>query len=490
MKKIVAFMLTIVMLFAVCAVAVSATSSDDSANSELLIATLNPVTFDGACTYEKGTSHRNTNTGELLEVGKPHSSEYVFDKKLGKGYVGAAYDLQNGELYIAIHAFEELEDISVTVGGTSYTADLDGSLMEGGSGAALRISYDDFTYEMRIPIKDLKLSEGARGIVSDIKIDTKGESENTFEGKILFSKYAAGFVSNEIFSHVEPILSAGITKNGDGTYSSENTGSGHTQNRESTPILGISNTTKDLVFKFDIKIDSMPVSIPEDTKNDGPQNWGVNETPRIWFALKYRFNETLYGNIQNTPDDDLVLNIMSEYTKDAVVEKKQTTIVLDKELGENMSIELEWSEADANGNCPVNVYVDGILKGQVENGMNTNSQLGVSLGVIHFSTQWTKTDTTLETIKATWGNFYVNELSAMYDEEAYMALIGKKLPSDETPSDDTPTPEDNEPDENTDNAGGEDDAKSGCGSSLAGMGIVASFGAALVTVIAARKKED
>ena len=279
----------------------------------------------------------------------------------------------------------------------------------------------------------------------------------------------------------------------------------------------------------------MPYSNVEDAANDGPGPWNSVAAPRFWFALKYRFAENIFMNIQNTSDDGLVLNVYEHVKENNADVKKQHTIILGKETGEDMVLEFEWSEADADGKYPLNVYVDGALVGSVENAMNIDSGLGKALGVLQFNAQWTKTDSTLETVDITFGNISVNEISPLYDEVAYNALINSQAgdngdsdngsnttpdgdgDSNTTPDGDdgnttpggddgntTPSGDDNvstgddsssdgddsASEDGDDSSSDEEEEKKGCGSSIAGIGLVAVLGSALTAVVASKKKED
>ena len=520
MKKTFAMMLALIMVFATV-IATLGTTSAAEAEEGFMVATLNDITFDGDLTITKGKNHVQLNETEVIEtIGTPHLAEYSIDVTLENGKLGAAYSIEKKELYIGIYALEEVYTVDITVGGVDYTADITSGSVDGGEGyGQVAASSGAYTYEIILPLDEIAIKKVARGAGTDISITVASSMESTFEGQLLFSKYAAGFVYNEANQSANMTLHKQVTDNQDGTVTLVNDG---TEARVYS-IPNVPNVTKNLVVKFDLTIDSMPYSNIEDVADDAPsgaEGWQKVAAARLWIALKYRFAETLYMNIQNTSDDDLVLNVYENYNNGFDTVKKQHSIVLGKETGEKMVLEFEWSEADADGKYPLNVYVDGVLVGSVENAMNIDAGLGKVSGVLQFNAQWTKTDGSSEEINATWGNISVNEVSALYDADAYNALVNSQAGGNEGGDDNgndggntTPGGDDNAPagdgntsagDDTTDDASDDasedeasDDAssdgeeeKKGCGSSIAGLGLVAILGSALTAVVASKKKED
>ena len=164
-----------------------------------------------------------------------------------------------------------------------------------------------------------------------------------------------------------------------------------------------------------------------------------------------------------------------------------------------MVLEFEWSEATADGKYPLNVYVDGKLVGAVENAMNVDAGLGKVSGVLQFNAQWTKTDSSNDTINATWGNVSVNEISSLYNgDDVNNGGNGGNGNGGDTNTDGngdsaTDAGKDNAPeteDKADDTASDTTEEKKGCGSSVAGFGLVAVLGTALTAVVATKKKED
>ena len=403
------------------------TPSDD-----VMIATLNDITFDGDLTITKGMNHVYTSDYEIKTLGTPHLAEYCIDVTLENGALGAAYSLEKKELYIGIYALEEVCTVDITVGGTDYTVDVACGYVDGGEGYGQVVaSNSDYTYEIILPLDEIAIKKVARGVGADISITVESSMEDTFEGQLLFSKYAAGFTYNSLNKAASMLLHEQATDNGDGTVTLVNDGT----NARVYSIPMVPNVTKDLVLKFDLTVDSMPYSTIEDVANDSPGKWGTVATPRLWIALIYRFKEMIYMNIQNTADDGLVLNVYENCNDGLDTVKKQHSIVLGKETGEKMVLELEWSEADADGKYPLSVYVDGALVGSVENAMNIEALGKVSV-VLQFNAQWTKTDMSNDTIDVTWGNISVNEISDLYDEDAYNAMCNNLVNKPTIPDND------------------------------------------------------
>ena len=506
MKKTFAMMLALIMVFATIAATVGTVSADE-AESGFMVATLNDIAFDGELTITKGKNHElvdGKTSHEVKTWGTPHLAEYSLDVTLENGWVGAAYSIAKGELYLGVYAVEEIYEMEITAGNAKYIVDGTTGEVEGEGVAQATASQVEYAYEIILPLTEMELTKGERGIVTDISITLIGENEGTFEGQLLFSKYAAGFVYNAHDKSAGMVLAPQATDNGDGTVSLINDGT----NARVYSIPNLPNVTKNLVIKFDLTVDSMPYSNPEDVATDGPGTALNVKAPHLWIALKYRFNENLYVNIQNTADDGLVLNVMEERNDGFTAVNNQHPVVLGKETGEKMVLELEWSEPDADGKCPVNVYVDGILVGTVESSMNVNPGLGKVSGVLQFNAQWTKDDGSSDTIDVTWGNVSVNEISALYNEDAYNGManseFGDYIPGDpneggntgDTPdggedggddADNAPATDDK--DDDTD-ASTDEEEKKGCGSSIAGIGLVAVLGSALTAVVATKKKED
>ena len=401
---------------------------------DVMIATLNDIDFDGNLTITKGKNHAQLNETEVIEtIGTPHLAEYSIDVTLDNGKLGAAYSIERKELYIGIYALEEVYTVDITVGGTDYAVDVTSGSVDGGEGyGQVSSSNSAYTYEIILPLDEIAIKKVARGAGTDISITVASSIESTFEGQLLFSKYAAGFVYNEANQSASLLLHEQVTNNQDGTVTLVNDGT----EKRVYDLTRVPNITKDLVIKFDLKIDSMPYSTIEDVANDSPSTWMQVAAPRLWFALKYRYAENVYMNIQNTADEGLVLNVYENYIEGFHTVKKQHSIVLGKETGEKMVLEFEWSEADADGKYPLNVYVDGALVGSVENAMNIDSGLGRSFGYIMLNAQWTKTDSTAEMIEATWGNISVNEISDLYDEDAYNAMCNNLVNKPTIPDND------------------------------------------------------
>ena len=512
MKKTFAMMLALIMVFATV-IATLGTTSAAEAEEGFMVATLNDITFDGDLSVEKGKGHElETGTHVIKTEGTPHLSEYLLDVTIENGNLGAAYSIENKELYIGVYALEEVYTVDITVGGVDYTADITSGIVDGGEGyGQVAASSSDYTYEIILPLDEFAIKKVARGVGTDISITVASSIESTFEGQLLFSKYAAGYTYNALNQMNNLSLSENATDNENGTVTLKNEGASE-NGRETAPSSGVPNKTKNLVFKFYLNITSMPYTNIEDTTDDSPGNWKNVAAARFWFGLKYRFAETLYMNIQNTSDDGLVLNVYEQIKKDGTDFMQQHTLPLGKETGEDMVLEFEWSEADADGNYPLNVYVDGALVGTVENSMNVNSGLGKAQGVLQFNAQWTRTDSSTETIELTFGNISVSEISPLYDEAAYNALVDGQSGGNDGGDDNgndggntTPGGDDNasagddsasagddaSEDEASDDASfdGEEEKK-GCGSSIAGLGLVAILGSALTAVVATKKKED
>ena len=520
MKKTFAMMLALIMVFATV-IATLGTTSAAEAEEGFMVATLNDITFDGDLTITKGANHKQQGETEVIEtIGTPHLAEYCLDVALENGTIGAAYSLEKKELYIGIYGLEDIYTVDITVGGTAYTVDTAGSTVEGGEGyGQFASSNSDFTYEIILPLDEIAIKKVARGVGTDISITVESSMETTFEGQLLFSKYAAGFTYNQVNQAATMALSAGATDNKDGTVTLVNDGT----NARVYSIPNLPNVTKNLVIKFDLTIDSMPASNTEDVANDAPTGWASIAAARLWIALKYRVDENVYMNIQNTADEGLVLNVYENSNVGFETVKKQHSVILGKETGEKMVLELEWSEANADGKYPLNVYVDGALVGSVENAMNIDKGLGKVSGVLQFNAQWTKTDGSNETINATWGNVSVNEISALYDADAYNALVnsqagggedggdggedggdgttpggdgndptgdGSTPAGDASEGDDNASEGDDTSDDASDDSSDEEEEKKGCGSSIAGIGLVAVLGSAITAVVASKKKED
>ncbi|MBO5883862.1 MAG: hypothetical protein J6Q78_05610 [Clostridia bacterium] len=404
---------------------------------DVMIATLNDIDFDGDLAIEKAILHTTDENNNVTALGTPHLAEYCIDVTLENGALGAAYSLEKKELYIGIYALEEVYTVDITVGGTDYTVDVAFGYVDGGeSGGRVVASGSDYTYEIIIPLDEIAIRKVARGVGTDISItvDSLSGIVDTFEGQLLFSKYAAGFTYNQVNQAASMLLhEQQATDNGDGTVTLVNDG---TEKRVYDIMTWVPNITKDLVLKFDLTVDSMPYSTIEDVANDSPSTLMQVAAPRLWFALRYRFSETLYMNIQNTADDGLVLNVY-EYVKENNADvKKQHTIILGKETGEKMVLEFEWSEENYYGKCPLKVYVDGALVGSVENAMNIDSGLGRTFSYIMLNAQWTKTDISNDTIDVTWGNISVNEISDLYDEDAYNAMCNNLVNKPTIPDND------------------------------------------------------
>ena len=156
MKKAFAMMLALIMVFATV-IATLGTTSAAEAEEGYMIATLNDITFDGDLAIEKGKGHTTDENNNVTALGTPHLAEYCIDVTLENGALGAAYSLENKELYIGVYALEEVYTVDITVGGTDYTVDVAGGYVDGGeSGGQVIASDSDFTYEIIIFLTSLQ----------------------------------------------------------------------------------------------------------------------------------------------------------------------------------------------------------------------------------------------------------------------------------------------------------------------------------------------
>ena len=417
MKKTFAMALAFIMIFATAFATVGAVSADEADVKDIMIATLNDVTLDGEISFTKGTGNKHktdesgNNLPALEEQGKPFTAEYSLDTVLENSWIGAAYSIEKSELYFAVYSYDEVTEITVKVGGAEYKVDVAAKTISGGEGLAkVVISEYEPIFEISLPLSEIEIKEVARGLGADLGITVKTDEEDSFDGTLLFSKYATGFSYNVYNQPIAFMFSTNTKNNGNGSFTMTNDGA---VAREYAGLMNIVTKTKNFVVKFDLNIASMPYSSPADSINDSPGAWQTTAAPRIWIGVKHLMYETLYVNIQNTEDKGIVLNVYENCNINFNLVTKQHTVVLGKTTGEDMVLELEWSEADSDGKCPLNVYVDGVLVDTVDNAMNINPALSSGSGVATINGQWTKdaSDTTSEKIEYTLGNFSINEIS-------------------------------------------------------------------------------
>lgn len=464
----------------------------------IMVATLNKVELDGVLDFKTSTPHTyltdgsGSSTGYISNLGTPYESEYIMDIELINAYVGAAYDLDKKEIYIAFLGKQALSRAEIEIGGACYSVDILKETVECNSGGGrVRSESSGYICEIALPMLDMKYEALERGVGTDIEIELVGEDTFFFDGKLLLSEYSAGFAYNKTSKPATPIKSSGVIEHTDGSFEISNYG-GYTSTREYATFSGITTVKEDMLIRMDINVKSLPFSNVGDAADDGPSGWTAIKTPRIWLAFKHRFEESLFCNIQNTANFGLVLNVHFNYYDQYLNNiKSYTTIILDKETNEDFTLELQWNEDES-----LYVYVDGEYKGEVINALNVDNTLGKVSGVLFFNTQWGEMTYSNESILVEYGNVSVSEVSSDFDTTEYLNLLANVPVVDDNDGGDEKEEEElnsenkEEPKKKEKRFEYEEAAPSGCLASVSGVSSAIAIISAVLAVSVKRKKDD
>ncbi|MBO5882860.1 MAG: hypothetical protein J6Q78_00435 [Clostridia bacterium] len=497
-KRVFCTFMFLAIVFGVLTTAVLSLSALDINNREegLMVATLNNVELDGVLDFKPSTSHTyvtdgsGTSTGYISKPGTPHESEYTMDIELINAYVGVAYDLDEKEIYIAFLGKQALSKAEIEIGGAYYSVDIPNETVESRSGGGRAISSSDgYICEIALPMLDMKFEALERGVGTDIEIELVGDDTFFFDGKLLLSEYSSGFSYNATSRPANPVKSSGVIENTDGSFEISNYG-GYTNTREYATFSGITTVKEDMLIKMDINVKNLPFSNVGDAANDGPSAWTSIKTPRIWLAFKHRFEESLFCNIQNTANFGLVLNVHFNYYDQYLNNiKSYTTIILDREVNEEFTLELQWNEDES-----LYVYVDGEYKGEVINALNVDNTLGKVSGVLFFNTQWGEMTYSNESILVDYGNVSVREVSSDFDTTEYLNLLANVPVIDENDGEnegeESISENKEEPKKKEKRFEYEEAAPAGCLASVSGVSSAIAVISALLAVTVKRKKED
>ena len=522
MKKTLLVMLALVMTIATIATAVSFVSAEDKtdAPAKYINATLNTVTVDGTLSITPGSNHifNGNDPSKMDAPGKIDVAEFVMDTKAENAYIGAAWDQTNKKIYFAIVS-DGLKSATVKVGGKTFNANFENATLEGGQVA---VSEDGKTAEIALPI-DFTLKHNGSNVYADLEINVTATANSKFEGAVAFKPHAAGFVFNAINQTRNGIASVNTSISADKVATILDNKTNTTGNvREHFIFMPVPMDTKNVVWKFDLNIENMPFTIPNEKENI--TNWGSLPEARIWGSLKFRYKESLYFTIHNTADNGIVL-VLFKLAGEDMSKQEKVIIPLGKEAGETFSIAFEWNEEDT-----LKLFIDGKLLKTVKNAQNVSPALGSTSNVLYFNTGRAGDFDIGGSIKVHYSNISICEAANSYDETALIALSDKNvvvpeetepqistkpetttvattptetttvettnsncppMTTTETTVETTPDTTTSGTDATTTNAAvTTEDEKGGCGSSLVAYGAVMVVGSALMAVVATSKKKE
>ena len=483
MKKRLALILSAVMAFSVILAAFGATSvSAAKAKNDYIDAVMSYVSVD--CV--------------------PDATEYVLDTATENFYIGAAWNDFEGMLYL----------FTIDAVGSNFTVEIGGKTLKvSGSGSisgikgATGMSTAGYT-ELAIPIDQLSL--GYNGTYATVNMKISSSSSGTeFDGKVIFTDYSNTYEFNEMVKTTK--LAHGAQINGLVVDASETLMSAFVNNdytlnmidknvdeSKARTYLSFSQTVlsgkSNQYFEFDIKVNALP---NESFFRDDQSAWNKTEHTRIWLVMKYASNAQIYMNIINSAEG-LVLLVQRTGQDPEVV-------ALGREIGDKFTLSLiHGSKGDFL------VRVDGKNVAETSGVIMSGSTIGSSSGVMVINTGRNNSlpaggvDIEISNLSAGLRNTEYDTVNGIYyDLDALLALSTTAV--DKTVTDENVTEGTDGKftisgatilsggsavggDGNVDGANAEEEG--GCGSSVAGMGIVMILGSALTAVVATRKKED
>ena len=540
MKKTLLVLLALVMTFATVISTVSLASANTAASADVkyMDASLNEVEVDGEITLTNGKSigYDPANGITVTSPAEAPTAEFALETFVENAYVGAAWSQTEGNVYFGINALASVELVNIKIGGME--AELDATMsssVTGISGAFAIKNADDTIIEIAIPLEGLELKKNDRYLYADLDMTiSAGDVDGKFVGRLQFTDYSANFVFNALQVQKAPNVADTSSIDGDNVISIVDDIPANHRSYAIVWTEGALETTKNVAIEFDLKINEMPYA---NVFGGGPGMWSAESEgqARMWFCMKYRYNDQFYFNIINHVDKGIVLLIQEQtgatqgsepgkadgYTTPADPQE----VVLNKDPGDLFRLKIEWSEANHGI-----ISVDGKVVYETDRTKSDSTHLGKATGMLSINSQTPSEFEPGAKIDVEMSNFAISNLNENYNINTLAALAGTTLdeiqnggssegdtpsgdtpsgdtPSGDTPSGDTPsgdTPSGDQPsgdapaDDSTDNADADtsddasDDAseeeEKGCGSSIAGMGAMMIAGTALVAAIGSSKK--
>lgn len=441
-------------------------------------------------------------------------SEYVMDTETENFFIGAAWNESEGMLYL----------FTIDAIGGVYTIDIGKKTLKVGSDdlgieGATCISAGGYT-EIAIPIDQLSLGYNGTYATVDMKITTSS-SGTEFDGKVIFTDYSNVLEYNQMLQSPKP--TSGCTANGQKVSNTDNLYADYIVDQYTMSLVDKNaDESKTRVyydirhaslmdksnqyFEFDIKANALP------TESIFIEDQGTCLTvdhTRLWIVMKYAADAQIYLSLINSAEGMILLIQRSN--------KEPEVVPLEKYLGEKFTLTfVSGSEGDFL------VRVDGKTIAKTEGVIMKGSKIGSSKGVLLINTGRNNAlpaggiDVEISNVSAGLRNTEYDSTNGIYyDLDALLALsttrVDKNVTEDSgSGSEDknfvisgatiltggSPIGESDGAVTDTEEATPEDDgaeandAESGCGSSVAGMGIVMVLGSAIGAVVATRKKED
>ncbi|MBO5883872.1 MAG: hypothetical protein J6Q78_05660 [Clostridia bacterium] len=534
MKKTLLVMLALIMTFAtvISTVSLVSANTDASADVKYMDASLNEVEVDGEITLTNGKGLGYGTDGiTITSPCEAPTAEFALETFVENAYVGAAWSQTEGNVYFGINALASVELVNIKIGGME--AELDptmSSSVTGIAGAFATKNADDTIIEIALPLEGLELKSNGRYLYTDIDLTiSAGGIDGKFVGRLQFTDYSANYVFNAIQAQRAPDVANTSSIDGENVISIVDD---RPANQRSYAIVwtnGALETTKNVAIEFDMKVNEMPCA---NVFGGGPGMWQSESDgqARMWFCIRYRYNDQFYFNIINHVDKGLVL-IIQEQTgapqgsdpgkgDGHTIPADPQEVVLNKDPGDLFRLKIEWSEANHGI-----ISVDGKVVYETDRTKSDSTHVGKATGMLSINTMTpSEFEPDAKKIDVEMSNFAISNLNESYNINTLAALAGTTLdeinggssegdtpsgdtPSGDTPSGDTPagdTPSGDQPsgdastNDSTDSADADtsddasDDAseeeEKGCGSSIAGMGAVMIAGTALVTAIGSSKK--
>ena len=493
MKKRLALILSAIMMISVLFATFGATTvSAATAGDDHIDAIMSNVMIDCVCS----------------------ETEYVMDTVTENFHMGAAWNESEGILYL----------FTIDSVGGNYTVDIGGKTLKvdsniSGIDGVEGISAAGYT-ELAIPIDQLSLGYNGTYATVDMKITTSS-SGTEFDGKVIFTDYSNVLEYNQIVQSVTP--GVGCTINGRKTDNTDKLYADRTVDEYTVSMVdNNADETKARVycdvrhaslmdksnqyFEFDIKANALPM---ESFFAEDQGKYEESAHTRLWIVMKYASNSQIYLNIINSAEGITLL--IQRLNMDPEI------VSLGKQLGEKFTLTLvNGSEGDFL------VRVDGKTVAKTDNVTMGGSKIGSSKGVNLINTGRNNAlpaggiDVEISNVSAGLRNTEYDSTNGIYyDLDALLALSTTRVDKNVTEDSGSGSEDKNfvisgatiltggSPIGENDGATGEadgaesdndgaeaDDAESGCGSSVAGMGIVMVLGSAIGAVVATRKKDD
>ena len=544
MKKTLLVMLALIMTFAtvISTVSLVSANTDASADVKYMDASLNEVEVDGEITLTNGKPTAYGEDGiSITSPCEAPTAEFALETFVENAYVGAAWSQTEGNVYFGINALASVELVNIKIGGME--AELDATMsssVTGIAGAFAIKNADDTIIEIALPIEGLELKSNGRYLYADLDMTiSAGGIDGKFVGRLQFTDYSANFVLNALQTQKAPDVADTSSIDGDNVISIVDDIPANHRSYAIVWTHGAIEATKNLSVEFDMKVNEMPYA---NVFGGGPGMWQLESDgqARMWFCIKYRYNDQFYFNIINHVDKGLVLLIQEQAGADQTFNNQYKVaaipqeVVLNKDVGDLFRLKVEWSEANHGI-----ISVDGKVVYETDRTKSDSPYLGKATGMLFANTQTPSEFEPGAKIDVEMSNFAISNLNESYNINTLAALAGTTLdeiqnsgssegdtPSGDTPSGDTPsgdthsgdtpsgdtpsgdTPSGDQPSgdastndstdsadaDTSDDASGDasDDAseeeKKGCGSSIAGMGAMMIAGTALVTAIGSSKK--